>query len=233
MTATRPPLEDEDGQVTASRRAREDEAARRCRRPSPSSAAGSSCPARRSAAAGLVAAGAVGYELPHRSGSRAGPSPAAGGAVLRRPATATLQSGQQDPGVPHPSGSAAARRAGDASWAQPALGHAALHRAGADERGADLRAPAGPDDARPPGPPGVVLARSGGTPFNLDVQSYAGRPALDLVAGVGVQRARLRGGEIGDDTFHPIKTIRAGHGLPDRPARSAAHRPRDGADHGV
>jgi hypothetical protein len=70
MTAIRPPLDDGDGEMTVTRRAREDGAEReRGTRSAPTLSRRQFLPRAAAAAAGLVAAGAVGYELPHRSGS--------------------------------------------------------------------------------------------------------------------------------------------------------------------
>jgi outer membrane protein assembly factor BamB len=59
----------------------------------------------------------------------------------------------------------------------------------------------------------VWFAPSGDPRFNLDVQSYAGKPVLTWWQG-SVSNAHGNGvGEVGDDAYHPIQVIRAGHGL--------------------
>ena len=54
---------------------------------------------------------------------------------------------------------------------------------------------------------------SGPARFNLDLQSYGGKPALTWWQGT-VSNAHGYGvGEIGNDAYRPVKAIRAGHGL--------------------
>jgi outer membrane protein assembly factor BamB len=54
---------------------------------------------------------------------------------------------------------------------------------------------------------------SSATRFNLDVQTYSGKPALTWWQG-SVSNAHGYGvGEIGDEAYHPVQAIRAGRGL--------------------
>ena len=160
------------------------------------------------AAAGVLAAGAVGYELPHHSspvspdGSSSTPPPtatAASGRVqtfltrpdLRPPAVRVTQFG-----IPPAHGSTprfillAPMNAVPAS--EPQHGLMMLDRQGR----LVWFAPA-----------------SGGPRFNLDVQSYGGKPALTWWQG-SVSSAHGYGlGEIGDAAYRPVQAIRAGLGL--------------------
>ncbi len=196
MTATRPPLRGRgrggDRRTPHPRgRARAGCPHSRRRR----SAAGSSCPVPRPPPRALVAAGAVGYELPHRSGARRRSLAGRGGEVLLGATADGHVWLRQSPDVPHPPGSAAARGAGDA--ARPRSRRrvdAALHPAGADERGAGRRAPAGADDDRPAGPPRVVCPGVGRPPVQPRRAVLRRQAGADVVAGDGVQCARLRGG---------------------------------------
>ena len=66
MTATRPPLEDEDREVTITRTPRHDEERQPPDGRAPTLSRRQFLP-RAAAAVGIVAAGVVGYEWPHRS----------------------------------------------------------------------------------------------------------------------------------------------------------------------
>ena len=214
MTATRPPLEDEDGEVSAARLPRKDEGDERASaRPEPRLSRRQFLPRAAVAAVGLVAAGAVGYELPHRSGSGRRSSPASGGGSSSAgPATATAASGRVQtfltrPDLRPPAVRVTPLRSQSAPGSTPRF---------------ILLAPMNAVPASEPQQGLMMLDRQGrlvwfapsGEPrFNLDVQSYAGRPALTWWQG-SVSNAHGNGvGEIGDDAFHPIQSIRAGHGL--------------------
>ncbi|HXD66135.1 MAG TPA: arylsulfotransferase family protein [Solirubrobacteraceae bacterium] len=216
MTATRPPLEDEDGEVRAARLPRTDEGDQRASaqpQPEPRLSRRQFLPRAAAAAVGLVAAGAVGYELPHRSGSGRRSSPASvGGSTSAGPATATDASGRVQTFITRPDLRPPAVRV------TPLGGQSAP---GSTPRFI-LLAPMNAVPAREPQQGLMMLDRQGrlvwfapsGDPrFNLDVQSYAGRPALTWWQG-SVSNAHGNGvGEIGDDAFHPIHSIRAGRGL--------------------
>lgn len=55
--------------------------------------------------------------------------------------------------------------------------------------------------------------KSDGSPFDLNIQTYAGNPALTWWEGSVVSAHGYGTGQIGDDKYHPIKSIRAGNGL--------------------
>jgi Arylsulfotransferase (ASST) len=163
-------------------------------------------------AVGVGVAGVVGYELPHGSGSAA-------------PARSHAPS-------PHPAAPASASAAGRAQafvtrpdlrppqvrvtqfGAQPAPG---------STPGFIMLAPnnAIPDPAVQEGL--MILDRqgrlvwfapvSGGSPFNLDVQSYGGRPALTWWQGRVASAHGYGVGEIGNGAYRVVKRIRAGNGL--------------------
>lgn len=217
MTATRPPLEDEDGDVTARRLPRKDEdhpSRRAARRSEPTYSRRQFLPRAAVAAAGIVAAGVVGYELPHHSASR------------RRGASAAPEKPSSAPAAPSESGSSRVQ----AFLTRPDLRPPAVRvtqfgsqpAAGSTPRFIVL-APMNAVPASEPQQGLMMLDRQGrlvwfapgssATRFNLDVQTYGGKPALTWWQG-SVSNAHGYGiGEIGDETYHPVTTIRAGHGL--------------------
>jgi Arylsulfotransferase (ASST) len=217
MTATRPPFEDQDGHVTASRRPREDEdqtprPGARCSEPTLSRR--QFLPRAAAAAAGIVAAGVVGYELPHHSASR------------RRAAPASPQQPTASPATAAESGSSRVQAFVTRRDLRPPLVRVTQFGSqpapGATPRFIVL-APINAVPASEPQQGLMMLDRqgrlvwfapeSGATRFNLDVQSYGGKPALTWWQG-SVSNAHGYGvGEIGDETYNPVKTIRAGHGL--------------------
>jgi outer membrane protein assembly factor BamB len=217
MTATRPPLEDGDGngEVTVTRRAREDAAGRgRDTRSTPTLSRRQFLPRAVAAAAGLVAAGAVGYELPHRSGSgrrsSAGPAQRSSSSP---PTTAAAGSSRVQTFLTRPDLRPPAVRMTQFG-PQPAYG---------STPGFIVLAPMNAVPASEPQQGLMMIDRqgrlvwfapgSGATRFNLDVQSYAGKPALTWWQG-SVSNAHGYGvGEIGNDAYHPIASIRAGRGL--------------------
>jgi hypothetical protein len=214
MTATRPPLEDEDGEVTAARLPRQDEREPSAApRPAPSLSRRQFLPRAAAAAVGLVAAGAVGYELPHRSGSGRRSSPAASDdASSAAPATATAASSRVQTFLTRPDLRPPAVRVTQLG-SQPAPGSTPRFI---------LLAPMNAVPASDPQQGLMMLDRQGrlvwfapsGDPrFNLGVQSYAGKPVLTWWQG-SVSNAHGNGvAEVGDDAYHPIQAIRAGHGL--------------------
>jgi hypothetical protein len=214
MTATRPPLEDEDGEVTAARLPRQDEREPNAApRPAPTLSRRQFLPRAAAAAVGLVAAGAVGYELPHRSGSGRRSSPAASDdASSAAPPTATAASSRVQTFLTRPDLRPPAVRVTQLG-SQPAPGSTPRFI---------LLAPMNAVPASDPQQGLMMLDRQGrlvwfapsGDPrFNLDVQSYAGKPVLTWWQG-SVSNAHGNGvGEVGDDAYHPIQVIRAGHGL--------------------
>ncbi len=214
MTATRPPLEDEDGEVRAARLPRNDEAEQRAAaRPGPRLSRRQFLPRAAAAAVGLVAAGVVGHELPHRSGSGRRASPASrGDSSSAPPVTATAASSRVQTFLTRPDLRPPAVRVTQLG-SQPAPGSTPRFI---------LLAPMNAVPASEPQQGLMMLDRQGrlvwfapsGDPrFNLDVQSYAGKPALTWWQG-SVSNAHGNGvGEIGDDDYHPIQPVRAGHGL--------------------
>jgi outer membrane protein assembly factor BamB len=215
MTATRPPREGEDGEVTAARLTHEDKGERpAAARPAPTLSRRQFLPRAAAAAAGLVAAGVVGYELPHRSGSRRGSSPAsAGRSASAPPSTATSGSSRVQTFLTRPDLRPPAVRvtqlgSGRASGPTPRF---------------ILLAPMNAVPGSEPQQGLMMIDRQGrlvwfapasGDPsFNLDVQSYGGKPALTWWQGT-VSNAHGYGvAQVGDDAYHPVKGIHAGHGL--------------------
>jgi len=216
MTATRPPFENEDAQVTVTRRAPEPPPEEQLApQPAPALSRREFLPRAAVAAAGLVAAGVVGYELPHRSGSRPGSSPGAGHKSSASPSSATGTAG-----------SAPAQT----FVTRPDLRPPAVRVT----QFADDPAPGStprfillaPMNAGPPSGPqqGLMMVdrrgrlvwfapASRGPRFNLDVQSYGGRPVLTWWQG-SVSSAHGYGvGKIGDAAYHPVTSIHAGGGL--------------------
>ncbi|HEX3979310.1 MAG TPA: arylsulfotransferase family protein [Solirubrobacteraceae bacterium] len=212
MSATRPPLEDEDGPLTARRTTLEDEL--NAARPAPKLSRRQFLPRAAAAAAGVVAAGALGYELPHRSGSRQRSSPASPGRSSSTPqATAASGSSRVQTFLTRPDLRPPAVRVTQ-------LGHQPAP--GATPRFI-LLAPMNAVPASEPQQGLMMIDRqgrlvwfapaSGGPRFNLDVQSYGGTPALTWWQGT-VSNAHGYGlGEIGGDAYQPVQAIRAGHGL--------------------
>jgi hypothetical protein len=167
------------------------------------------------AAAGVVGAVAVGYELPHRSGSAHRSSAAAPdkSSSAAPPATATSGSSRVQTFLTRPDLRPPAVRVTQ-------LGDQPAH--GSTPRFIVL-APMNAIPAAEPQQGLMILDRqgrlvwfapvSGTSAFNLDVQSDGGKPALTWWRGT-VSNAHGYGvGEIGDDAYHPVKTIRAAHGL--------------------
>jgi outer membrane protein assembly factor BamB len=213
MTATRPPLEeDENGEVRAARLARRDDTEQGSGA-TPTLSRRQFLPRAAAAAVGLVAAGAVGYELPHRSGSGRRSSPASpGDSSSAAPATATAASSRVQTFLTRPDLRPPAVRVTQLG-AQPAPGATPRFI---------LLAPMNAVAASDPQQGLMMLDRQGRLVwfapsrqprFNLDVQPYAGRPALTWWQG-SVSNAHGNGvGEIGDGTYHSIHQVRAGHGL--------------------
>jgi outer membrane protein assembly factor BamB len=213
MTATRPPLEeDEDGEVRAARLPRRDDAEQGTGAPPSTLSRRQFLPRAAAAAVGLVAAGAVGYELPHRSGSGRRSSPASRGDSSSAAATATAASSRVQTFLTRPDLRPPAVRVTQLGR-QPAPGSSPRFI---------LLAPMNAVPASDPQQGLMMLDRQGrlvwfapsGEPrFNLDVQPDAGKPALTWWQG-SVSNAHGNGvGEIGDGTYHPIQQVRAGHGL--------------------
>jgi outer membrane protein assembly factor BamB len=214
MTATRPPLEDEDGEVTVTRTPREEgEEQVAPAQPSSGLSRRQFLP-RAAAAAGVVAAGVLGYELPHRSGPRAAPaSPEKATSTQPTPATAAAGSTRVQTFLTRPDLRPPAVRVTQLG-SQPAPGSTPRFI---------LLAPMNAVTASEPQEGLMMIDRqgrlvwfapaSGGPRFNLDVQSYAGKPTLTWWQGT-VSNAHGYGvGEIGDDTYHAVLPIHAGHGL--------------------
>jgi hypothetical protein len=195
VTATRPPREDEEEQVTATR-------------PAPKLSRRQFLPRAAAAAGGVLAAGALGYELPHRSGS-AHRSPA------RSPSTPTPTSGASTVQrfLTRPDLRPPVVRVTQLG-AQPAAGSAPRFI---------LLAPINTVPAPEPQEGLMMIDRlarlvwfspaSSGSAFDLDVQSYGGKPALTWWQGRVASAHGYGSGEIGNDAYHPVKAIRAGHGL--------------------
>ncbi|MGH2894360.1 MAG: arylsulfotransferase family protein [Solirubrobacteraceae bacterium] len=214
MTATRPPREDEDAPVTATRPPRELEEEQRIAGRATSKLSRRQFLPRAAAAAGVVAAGAVGYELPHRSGSGQRSSAASPQKPSSTPpTTATASSSRVQSFLTRPDLRPPAVRVTQFG-SQPAHGSTPRFI---------LLAPMNAVPASEPQEGLMMLDRqgrlvwfapaSGGPRFNLDVQSYRGQPALTWWQG-SVANAHGYGlGEIGNDAYHPVQTIRAGHGL--------------------
>jgi outer membrane protein assembly factor BamB len=212
MTATRPPREDEDGQVTVSRRTAEDEGERAPATP-PTLSRRQFLP-RAAAAVGVVAAGIVGYELPHRSGSgrrsaSASPEkPSSTPATTAGPGSSRVQTFLTRPDLRPPAVRVTQLGSQPAPGATPRF---------------ILLAPMNAVPGSEPQQGLMMLDRqgrlvwfapaSGGPRFNLDVQSYAGKPTLTWWQGRVANAHGYGLGEIGDDTYHPVQAIRAGHGL--------------------
>ena len=167
------------------------------------------------AAAGVVGAAAVGYELPHRSGSARRSSPAAPDTTSSAtpPATATSGSSRAQTFLTRPDLRPPAVRVtqlGD----QPARGSTPRFI---------VLAPMNAIPAAEPQEGLMMIDRqgrlvwfspaSGGSSVNLDVQAYDGRPALTWWQGSVASAHGYGLGEIGDDAYHPVKPIRAGDGL--------------------
>ena len=217
MTATRPPLEAEDGEVTITRTPRQDEERQPPDGRAPTLSRRQFLP-RAAAAVGIVAAGVVGYELPHRpsKGSKHGAAPAP-------PDPAAASS------APSATAAASASRV-QTFLTRPDLRPPAVRVTQLGSQTASASTPRfillAPMNAVPASEPQqglMMLDRQGrlvwfapgsaATQFNLSIQSYAGKPALTWWQG-SVSNAHGYGvGEIGDDAYHSIAPIKAGHGL--------------------
>jgi outer membrane protein assembly factor BamB len=163
-----------------------------------------------------VAAGVLGYELPHRSGSAKHASSSSSSAAASSPApapAATSDSTTVQRFLTRPDLLPPAVRVTQVG-AQPASGSVPRFI---------LLAPINAVPVTQPQQGLMMLDRFGrlvwfspassGSPFNLDVQTYDGRPALTWWQGE-VSNAHGYGvGEIGDETFRSVKTIQAGRGL--------------------
>jgi hypothetical protein len=213
MTATRPPLEDEDGQVTAGPFVHEDEVEEELRRRARKLSRRQFLPRAAAAAAGAVAAGVVGYELPHRKAARHSAAPAAVKTSSPAPAaeTATPATGRVQTFLTRP------------DLKPPAVRVTQLGSAPASTPRFILLSPINVVPDSDPQQGLMLLDRQGrlvwfsptstGSPFNLAVQSYAGKPALTWWQGSVINAHGEGLAEIGDDSFHSVKEIRAGHGL--------------------
>ncbi|HEX3690868.1 MAG TPA: arylsulfotransferase family protein [Solirubrobacteraceae bacterium] len=215
MTATRPPLEDDNGHVTATRRPREDKAPQADGRPpAPTLSRRQFLPRAAAAAAGLVVAGVVGYELPHHSASRRRVTPAS----PKQPST-----------TPPATGASGSSRV-QSFLTRPDLRPPVVRVTQIGSRPVPESTPRfillAPMNAVPASDPQqglMMLDRQGrlvwfapgsdATRFNLDAQSYRAKPALTWWQG-SVSNAHGYGvGEIADETYNPVAAIHAGHGL--------------------
>ncbi len=215
MTATRDPLEDEDGQVTITRSPGEDEKRDPPARPPRTFSRRQFLPRAAAAAAGIVAAGAVGYELPHRSKS-ARTTSSAGSAEAARASSAA------------PAAASGASTTVQRFLTRPDLLPPAVRvtQLGAQPASAPRFILLTPINAVPASEPqqGLMMLdrlgrlvwfspASNGSPFNLNVQSYGGKPALTWWQGRVASAHGYGAAEIGDDAFHSIKAVQAGRGL--------------------
>jgi Arylsulfotransferase (ASST) len=202
MTAIRPPREDEEEPVAAPLPTTK--VSRRQFLP------------RAAAAAGVVAAGVLGYELPHHSGSRqraAAASPETATSTQPTPTTAAAGSSRVQTFLTRPDLSPPAVRVTQLG-SQPAPGSAPRFI---------LLAPMNAVPASEPQQGLMMIDRqgrlvwfapaSGGPGFNLDVQVYGGKPVLTWWRGTVANAHGYGLGEIGDDAYRPVQAIRAGHGL--------------------
>src|ERR1700760_3423459 len=213
MTATRPPREDEDGPMAGGPFEPDDEVEMALRRRARKVSRRQFLPRAAAAAAGVVAAGAVGYELPHRSASRRKAAPAAPEAPASAPAAETAAPGSARvqtfltrPDLRPPTVRVTQR--GAAAESTPRF---------------ILLSPINAVPASEPQQGLMMLDRQGrlvwfsptstGSPFDLAVQSYDGKPALTWWQGTVINAHGEGVGEIGDESFHSIKAVRAGHGV--------------------
>lgn len=213
MSATRPPLEDEDGRLTTTGQTLEDEAGQLAPARSPHKLSRRQfLPRAAAAAGGLVAAGVAGYELrgSRSTGHGSSPSPAKPSSpaapAAASGASTTVQRFLTRPDLLPPS--VRVTQMG----AQPSSGPRFI-----------LLAPINTVPASEPQQGLMMLDRLGrmvwfspasrGSAFNLDVQSYRGTPALTWWQGAVASAHGYGTGEIGDDAFHSVQAIHAGHGL--------------------
>jgi Arylsulfotransferase (ASST) len=167
---------------------------------------------RAAAAAGIVAAGVVGYELPHRSRSphstpppspNTPAAPSAGASGSSRAQTFVTRPDLRPPRV-------RVTQSGD----QPASGSTPRFI---------LLTPNNAVRAAEPQEGLMIVDRrgrlvwfapvTGGSPFNLSVQPYDGKPALTWWRGRIASAHGYGVGEIGNHAYHPVKAIHAGDGL--------------------
>ncbi|HTU94961.1 MAG TPA: arylsulfotransferase family protein [Solirubrobacteraceae bacterium] len=213
MTATRPPLEDEDGEMTAGPFAPDDEVEVALRRRARKVSRRQFLPRAAAAAAGIVAAGAVGYELPHRSASRRKAAPASSPTPPSAPAADTTT----------PGNSRVQTFLTRPDLRPPAVRVTQLAAAPASTPRFILLSPINAVPASDPQQGLMMVDRLGrlvwfsptssGSPFNLAVQSYAGKPALTWWQGAVTNAHGEGAAEIGDDSFRSVKAVRAGDGL--------------------
>ena len=163
-------------------------------------------------AAGLVAAGAIGYELP-RSSTESRSSPVKEAPTPPPPAPAPARATRASTFVTRPD-------------LRPPSVHltqlAAPSTTGAAERFIAL-APINAVAASDPQQGLMIIDRQGrlvwfspvpsGSPFNLNVQPYGGQSGLTWWQGAVASAHGYGIGQIGDAAYSPVKTIRAGHGL--------------------
>lgn len=214
MTATRPPLEDEDGPMSAGPYMPDDEVEVEIRRRARKLSRRQFLPRAVAATAGAVVAGVVGYELPHRSASGHKAAPAA----PKTPASAPVADTTTTPG-----NSRVQTFLTRPDLRPPAVRVTQLDSAPESTPRFILLSPINAVPSTDPQQGLMMLDRLGrlvwfsptstGSPFNLAMQSYAGKPALIWWQGT-VTSAHGEGvGEIGDDSFRSIKTVHAGNGL--------------------
>ncbi len=217
MTATRPPLEDEDGEMTTTDQTLEDEAARLAdARASRKLSRRQFLPRAAVAVGGVVAAGVVGYELPHRSKS-AGQASSAGAAKSSADASSAARAGASG------ASTTVQRFVTRPDLLPPAV---RVTQLGPQPSSAPRFILLTPINAVPASEPqqGLMMfdrlgrlvwfsPTSGGSPFNLSVQTYAGKPALTWWQGRVASAHGYGVAEIGDDAFHSIKGVHAGRGL--------------------
>jgi hypothetical protein len=160
------------------------------------------------AAGGVLAAAALGYELPHRSGSEHSPSSASPG-----PRRATSGWGAVQRFLTRPDLRPPAVRVTQLG-AQPAPGTTPRFI---------LLAPTNAVPTSEPQDGLMMIDRqgrlvwfapgSGRSAFDLDVQSYGGRPALTWWQGSVASAHGYGVGQIGNEAYQPVHAVRAGHGL--------------------
>lgn len=210
MTATGPTREDTQDGVTPTRPMHEDTQQRGpATRPTRRLSRREFLPRAAAAAAGVVGAGAIGYEL-RSSGSRR-VAPAASGERQSPPASPTSSTAQRF--LTRPDLRPPVVRVTQLGT-QPASGSVPRFIA---------LAPINAVPAAEPHEGLMMIDRQGrlvwfspasrGSAFNLNVQSYRGKPALTWWQGRVASAHGYGLGEIGDSAFHSIKPIRAGHGL--------------------
>ncbi|HET8979261.1 MAG TPA: arylsulfotransferase family protein [Solirubrobacteraceae bacterium] len=165
-------------------------------------------------AAGIVAAGAIGYELPHGSGSPRPSAPAS---------SASSTSSSSAPSTPPPAGVQTFVTRPDLRPPTVRVTEVGTPPAAGSEPRFIFLAPNNVIPASEPQQGLMMIDRKGrlvwfapvsaGSPFDLNVQSYNGQPALTWWQGT-VESAHGEGvGEIGNASYHSVKSIRAGNGL--------------------